>query len=421
MTTTAAAVSDVPAHAPAHVPAHVPPALVFDVDIYGIEGANKDYHLALKALHDRGLPDVFWTRLQGGHWVVTRHKDMMGIMADTVNFTSEKLVVPKSRNLDKDKGGLPLYPINADLPDHSAYRALISAAFSPRQVQELSVRARAVAVRLIETLKPRGACDFVTDFAQHLPIEIFMSIVDVPAADREKLLAWADGMVRPAAPEDTHHTITLMFGYVRDLVTARRATPGDDLISHLIRGKVFGRPLTDDELTGMCSLILIGGMDTVASAMGFAAWFLARHPEHRQQLIDDPALIPNAIDEILRRFSIVNLGRMVKRDVEIAGVGFKAGDMVIMPTTLGSLDERHFPDPLTVDFKRANSTDYATFGKGPHRCPGANLGRAEMRIFFEEWLTRIPDFTIRDGASVGMSSGVNGTIFGLPLEWDPSR
>ena len=94
------------------------------------------------------------------------------------------------------------------------------------------------------------------------------------------------------------------------------------------------------------------------------------------------------------------------------------GDMVIAPTVLAGLDERVFPDPLTVDFERRNATEYATFGKGPHRCPGANLGRSELRIFIETWLARIPDFRLADGAKVGMSSGVNGTIYRLPLAWD---
>lgn len=409
------------AHVPAHIPDHVPAGLVFNVDVYGVEGADKDYHLALKTLHDRGLPDVFWTTRHDGHWVVTRYDDMMNILGDTRNFTSEKLVVPKSRNPSKDKGGLPLYPINADMPEHSAYRAIISPTFSPRGVQELSARAREVAVRLVETLKPKGRCDFITEFAQHLPIEIFMSIVDVPAEDRTDLLAWADGMVRPSSPQDVHQTLTNIFGYVRTLVAKRREAPGGDLISTMIAGKVFGRPMDDNELMGMAALVLIGGMDTVASAMGFAAWFLARHPEHRRQLIDNPALIPNAVDELLRRFAIVNQGRMVKADVEIAGVLMKAGDMVVMPTPLGSMDERKFPDPMKVDFTRPNSAEYATFGKGPHRCPGANLGRAELRVFIEEWLARIPDFHIEDNAVVGMSSGVNGTLYSLPLAWDPAQ
>ncbi|BAI74843.1 cytochrome P450 (plasmid) [Azospirillum sp. B510] len=408
------------AHA-ADYPDHVPADRVFDVEVYAIPGADRDFHLALKAMHDHGLPDVFWTPRQGGHWVVTRYEDMMGVLADPVNFSNGAIVVPKSRNPTRENGSLPLYPLTADLPEHTAYRALLSPTFSPRGVQQLSELARAVAIRLVEELKPRGSCEFITDFAQHLPIEIFMSIVDVPAEDREWLLALTDRMVRPAEPEDMHKTMGTLFGYVRDLVAKRKAKPGNDLISSIIAGKVFGRPMDDDELTGMCALILIGGMDTVVSAMGFAAWFLARHPDHRRQLLENPELIPNAVDEMLRRHSIVNIGRLVKNDVTVGGVAMKAGDMLVMPSPLGSMDERKFPDPLTVDFTRSNSGEYSTFGKGPHRCPGANLGRAELRIFVEEWLRRIPDFHVRDEAAVGMSCGINGTIYSLPLEWTPQE
>lgn len=396
----------------AEAPAHVPKNLIFDIDIYNTEGSEADFHLSLKKFHEDEKPDVFWATGQGGHWVVIRHALMMAVLEDTKHFSSRHLVVPRQRH-----DGIPLYPIHADLPEHTDYRALLAPTFAPKGVRDLSEKAREVAIRLIEGMKSRGHCEFVTEFAQHLPIEIFMSIVNVPAEDREPLLEWADGMVRAPSPEAVHETFGKIFQYAQRLVAERRAKPGDDLISKMLAGNVFGRPMTEAEVVGMCALVLIGGMDTVASAMGFAAWFLARNPEHRRQLIDDPTLIPNAVDELLRRHSVVNLGRYVKADVEVGGVMFKEGDMVVMPTPLGGMDERVFPDPLTVDFKRPNTTEYATFGKGPHRCPGANLGRAELRVFIEEWLKRIPDFQVDPNAKVEMRAGVNGTLLTLPLIW----
>jgi len=396
----------------ATVPAHVPPDRVFDIDIYGMPGADADFHLALQSIRDRGLPDVFWTPRHGGHWVVTRHADVLRIFADFENFSSRSLVVP----FDPSRPHF-LPPINIDMPDHSAYRSVIASTFSPRSVNELTAKARAIAVELIETLKPRGRCEFVTEFAQHLPIGVFMGIVDVPAEDREKLLAWADGMVRPEKREDVHHTLALIFDYVRGLMAQRREKPGTDLLTRILQGKVFGRPMTDDEIVGMCALVLIGGMDTVVSAMAFSAYFLARNPEYRRQLVEQKELIPTAMDELLRRFPVVNAGRLVASPVTIDGVTMQPGEMVLMPTTLANLDPRRFADPLSIDFKRADATDYATFGKGPHRCPGANLGRSELRVFLEEWLTRIPDFAIDPDGKVGMSSGVNGTVYRLPLVW----
>jgi cytochrome P450 len=246
-----------------------------------------------------------------------------------------------------------------------------------------------------------------------------MSIVDVPAADREQLLAWADGMVRPDKPEDVLVTIKHIFEYAARKIAERRAQPGEDLITKLTRSQVKGRPMTDDEITGMVSLILIGGMDTVVSAMSFAANFFARSPKHRHQLIERPELIPKAVDELLRRFPIVNLGRYVAKDITIKNATMKAGDMILLPTTLHGLDERKFDNPLEVNFERPTPI-YSTFGNGPHRCPGSNLGRTELKVFIQEWLPRIPDFQIAPGRKPSMSSGVNGTIHSLPLQWIPS-
>lgn len=396
----------------APLPAHVPASLVFDFDLYNPPGADQDFQLSIKRLHDQGCPDIFWTRRNGGHWVVARGEDIHKVIADFEHFSNSNLTVPRST-----APAIPLYPIFADPPQHAAYRALINPSFSPKAVAALESSARALAIRLIDDLKSRGQCDFVPDFAQHLPIEIFMSIVDVPPGDRNQLLEWSDGMVRPKRLEDVHVTIQKIFAYASQKIAERRATPGNDLITKLTQAQVFGRPLTDSEVMGMVSLILIGGTDTVVSAMSFAAHFLACNPDHRRQLIDDPALIPKAVDELLRRFPIVNQSRSINADYNYQGIQMKAGDMLVLPTTLHGLDERCFPDPLKVDFNRPTPI-HSTFGNGPHRCPGSNLGRTEIKVFLQEWLQRIPDFRIAANGKVGMRSGVNGTIYALPLEWD---
>jgi cytochrome P450 len=396
------------------VPPHVPPDRVFDFDVYNPPGAEGDFHLALKRLHDDGYPDIFWSPRNGGHWVAIRGKDIHKIFADFEHFSSTALTVPKS-----SAPPVPLYPIFADPPQHNLYRALINPSFSPKAVAALETKARALAVRLIEDLKPRGRCDFVADFAQHLPIEVFMSIVDVPGTDRKQLLEWADGMVRPKNPGDIHVTIGKIFAYAGQKIAERRVNPGEDLITKLTRAEVNGRPLTDEEIVGMVSLILIGGMDTVVTALSFSALFLARNPGHRRQLIEQPKLIPKAVDELLRRFPIVNQGRCIREDMVYEGVTMKAGDMIIMPTTLHGLDERAFPDPLSVDFNRP-APMHSTFGNGPHRCPGSNLGRTEIKLFIEEWLRLIPDFEVQPGGKIEMRSGVNGTLYGLPLQWSPT-
>lgn len=398
---------------PSPIPAHVPPQLVFDFDVYNAAAPNEDFHFAIKRLHSDDVPEVFWTPRQGGHWVLTRGEDIYRTFANNEYFSSEKgLTVPKST-----APAIPLYPIYLDPPTHTKYRALLNPWFSPKSVAALEERARVVAKRLVKEIKPRGKCDFVTDFAQHLPIQVFMSIVNVPSADREKLLQWADGMVRPEKREDVHETIKHIFAYASEKIAERRKNPGDDLITKLTQAEIDGKPMTHEEVMGMVALVLVGGMDTVVSAMSFAANFLAASPGHRKQLLDRPDLMSKAVDELLRRFPVVNQGRTCIKDIEIKGATIKAGDMVIMPTTLHGLDERQFENPLEVNFDRPTPI-HSTFGNGPHRCPGSNLARTELKLFLQEWLPEIPNFRHDPNGQVGMSSGVNATIYSLPLVWD---
>ena len=396
----------------APVPAHVPANLVYDFDLYNAAGLDEDFHLAINKLHDPHVPEIFWTPRNGGHWVLTRGEDIHKVFADYEHFSNHALTVPR-----QSAPPVPMYPIFLDPPDHTTFRSLLNPWFSPKAVAALEGKARALAIQLVEELKPRGQCDFVADFAQQLPIQVFMSIVNVPASDREQLLAWADGMVRPEKPEDVHTTIQEIFAYASQKIAERRANPGDDLISALTKAQVNGRPMSHEEIMGMVSLVLIGGMDTVVSIMSFAANFLASSPRHRRQLLEHPELMPKAVDEMLRRFPVVNQGRLVAKEIELKGAPMKPGDMVIMPTTLHGLDERKFDRPLEVDFDRPTPI-HSTFGNGPHRCPGSNLGRTELKIFLQEWLPRIPEFRHDPNGKVGMRSGVNATVYRLPLVWD---
>ena len=394
----------------APVPAHVPSHLVHDFDIYNPPNAADDYHMSLKVLHGDAMPDIFWTPRNGGHWIATRGDDIYHILKDYDHFSSKQLTVPLVEHA-------PMAPIFYDPPQHTAYRAIIAPAFTPQAVGDLEAQARSTAISLIEGFKARGECEFVTEFAQHLPIGIFMKLAALPESDREMLLGLADRMVRPGSAEDKLSAYGAIFEYVGVQIADRRANPGTDLISHIVQSKVDGRELTDTELRGLCALVLIGGMDTVASAMGFIANFLAQNPGHRQQLIDNPALAPKAVDELLRRFPVVNQGRRVVADLEYKGVQLKAGEMILLPTTLHGLDERKFERPLDVDFTRPTPI-HSTFGNGPHRCPGSFLARVELKVFLQEWLTRIPDFRVKPGERAGVHNGVNGTLYRLPLVWD---
>lgn len=389
------------------VPAHVPAHLVVDFDVYNPPNAQDDYHLAFYALYEQGVPEIFWTPQRGGHWVATRGEDIYHIFKDYEHFSSEWTTVPH-----EEHSLLP--PLNFNPPDHAKYRNLIAPAFTPQAVGSLEEQARELTLTLLDGFYARGECEFVSEFAQHLPIGIFMSMVNLPLEDRPYLLGLANKMVRPFSHDVKVDTIAKIFKYVGAKIEERRADPGDDLISRIIRD---GKDLTNEEICGLCSLVLLGGLDTVASALGFVAHFLARNPGHRQQLIDHPELATRAADEFLRRFPVVNQGRVVAADFVYKGVTMKKGDMIMMPTALHGLDDRCFERPLEVDFERP-SRIFSTFGNGVHRCPGSFLARVEMKVFMIEWLKRIPDFRIKQGETVGVSGGVNGCLHFLPLEWD---
>ena len=304
-----------------------------------------------------------------------------------------------------------------DPPEQAKYRSLFAPALSPKAVAPLGEGARALAIELIEGFYARGECEFVGEFAQHLPIGIFMRLVDVPASDRDQLLHWADQLVRPSSDEEHAQAFKNLFAYAGQKVAERAANPGNDLISQLTKAQIDGKTISVEQLTPMIFLLLVGGLDTVASAMGFAARFLAGSPAHRRELVEHPERIPNAVEELLRRFPVVNAGRVVVRDMDYKGVAMREGDQIILPTSLHGLDDRKFDDPLRVDFSRPTPI-HSTFGNGAHRCPGSLLARTELKIFLEEWLKRIPEFRLKPGTTPGVRAGINATIYSLPLVWE---
>lgn len=392
-------------------PSHVPPHLVRDFDFMSIPADGEDIYLSWNQL--RHEPDFFWTPHYGGHWVATRHEDMEHIFKNFEQFSSEVQSLPRNVR------GKPVPPIELDPPRHTAFRRLLAPFFTPKAIGELGEMARAISIGLIDEFYPKGECEFINDFALHMPIGIFMSLVDLPASDRMPLLTIAEKAVR-GTQEEQVQAFQQAFAYLAPLVAERRRNPGTDAISAIANGTVDGEPISDEDVLGMCSVVLFGGLDTVASMLGLFAKFLAEQPGYRQQLIDNPALIPQAAEELLRRHHLVNIARMVTRDMEYKGITFKQGEVVLLPTPLAGLDDRIYPDPLKVDFTRRDRPNLV-FGRGAHQCIGSYLARTEFKVFLEEWLQRIPDFRIKPGAKIASCGGRVHSIHQLPLEWDVQR
>ena len=392
-------------------PENVPPDRVVDFDMYNPPGAEKDFHGAWLKLHAPGVPNLVWTHRNGGHWIATRAEQIRTIYADFERFSSRIIVVPKAVGEFHH-----MIPTTVDPPLHQRYRALLNASLAPRTVGKMEQQVRELAISLIKDVLSDGRCNFTTAYAERFPLHIFMNLVELPIADIPKVKAWVDQMIRPDGSMPFDVAKQKIFDYLEPYIEARQGRAGTDLLSRMINRPVEGRPLTREETLNLTAQVLIAGLDTVVNFLGFAFLFLARSPAHRQQLVADPALIPAAVEELLRRFPIVTIAREVRNDIEFEGVLLKKGDMVLIPGPLAGTDERFNERPLEVDFHRA-AGQHVTVGNGRHLCPGMHLARLEMRVTIEEWLARIPDFEVAAGAEVRFKGGIVGVVQALPLVW----
>jgi cytochrome P450 len=391
-------------------PAHVPPELVYDVDIFNLEGAKDDVHEAWKRLQ-REAPRIFWTPRNGGYWMITRAKDIESVQKDYEHFSMKRMLIP---NIPRP---FPAPPLDFEPPEHGPWRLLISPAFSPKVIADVEETVRKVAIELIEGFVPRGECEFVSEFTKVLPIVVFLTMMNLPAEDRFELMPHADAIVRSPHPTQIHNARLALKAYIQKAVDARKVNPTDDLISKIMGGKINGQVIGEEYVVGMCTLVLSGGLDTVKNLLGFIAKFLATHPDHVQQLRENPDLLPHAVEELIRRHGVSNTARLIVKDYEFLGVQLKSGEQLQGVTALHGLDDETVPDPMTVDFNRPAPIPHAAFGNGPHRCPGSILARREVKLWLEEWLPRIPQFSIKPGTVPQNDAGMVNNVSELWLAW----
>jgi cytochrome P450 len=394
-------------------PSNVPADRVVDFDLYAAIPDGDDFHHHWQALQDRSSLPLVWTPHSGGHWIALTGALVDEVLADSDHFSSHTVLVPK----DTAGEAYRLLPLSLDPPEHRPFRNLLNENLSPKALLGTEETIRAVAAELIEAVYLRGQCDFVREFAEKLPIRIFLQIVDLPLDDLPKLKYLADQFTRPEGSLTYPEVAQLFRDYIGPVIKARRNGGGADMLSRMINGQVNGRSLTDEEAANICIQVLVGGLDTVVNFMGFVMLHLAGDPALRRALHDGPSRVDDAVWEFLRRFPLVASAREVKQDYAFAGVELKAGDMVVAPTILSSLDAAINKDPFEVQLRRPDRR-LATFGKGSHTCPGAHLARMEMRIVLKEWLARIPEFRLAPSSRVRYGGGIVGTVHPYVLEWD---
>ncbi|MCK9542803.1 MAG: cytochrome P450 [Novosphingobium sp.] len=395
----------------AEKPAHVPAGLVRDVDMYDLIRGKED---AQEAWHrvQQTCPDIFWTPRHGGYWMATRGPLIQEIQEDYAHFSHRNFVIPKQKFDHPSMLAL-------DPPEHTPLRKVIMPALTKTALAQLEEHARVAARDALDRIAPRGECEFINEFATVLPIVVFLDMMGLPQEDREMLLPYVEKETRSPSEADRLEAQTFMAGYIVQHIEERKRNPRPDLITHVITADVGDRKITDDEATSYLLLLLFGGLDTVASMIGFVARHLAMHPEHRRRLVEEPAIMQNAIEELIRRYGLSNTAREVVSDYDFHGVSLKAGDMIQIPNLFYGLDDRIHNDPLTVDFDRPVPIRHAAFGNGPHICPGGILARREIKVFLQEWLARIPDFAIRPGTTPKIVTGMVNAIQEMHLVWEP--
>lgn len=392
----------------AHVPSHVPPELVVDFN-YFQPGEGVDIYANFAKLQQG--PDICYSPHLGGHWVLTRFEDIEAVFNNPADFSSRHQTVPVNPIV------IPLLEFDGAI--HKDFRFLLLPFFTPKSIQRLEQVARDLSVTLIDSFYERGECDFVAEFSLKMPIMILMSLLGLPEEDTPYLIRISEDIVRSGDPQIQEAAFGRVMEYMATrVIPDRRANPGDDIFSAVLQGEVEGgRPVTDEEVMGLGSLMIAAGLDTVVSMMGYVALFLAENPDHRQQLVDDPGLITDALEEMMRRFHIANVARVAVNDVELKGVTIKAGDNVLLATTFAGIDDHRYSNPLEVDFKRGDKRSLV-FGRGPHQCIGSFLARTELRVFLQEWLARIPHFRLKEGETPVVVSGKANSVRYLPLTWD---
>ena len=391
------------------IPAHVPRERVVDFDRFTSVALQRCPHRAVSELFGQS-PDIFYTTGDRGHWVVASATVARDMLRQPEKFSSDP--VHNVANARKP----PTLPNQCDPPLHTGLRRIINPFFSPLGVQKMEQTVRRLAGELIDGVASSGECEFVQQIGQRYPVELFLRMASAPIDHRELLIARVDRFTRAATITQRLAGLEDLGNYLKGLIADREQHPGDDLVSLTVHGRVDGRGLTDDEKLGMVTLLFLGGLDTVTAMLSFIMAYLGQNPAQYRRLVDEPALIGNAIEELMRVHGVAGTERGVTSDMVYNGVEFKAGDRLVFFPHIYGLDPALVDDPMRVDFDRPVSS-HLVFGAGPHRCVGSHLARLEIRVFLEEWARRIPGFSVDADGDLPTRGGLVWSPVAVPLVW----
>jgi cytochrome P450 len=334
-------------------------------------------------------------------WALSRFEDVEAAHRDPRTFSSAHGTVLEIMSPEPLGTGLMIF---LDPPEHTRLRALVSRAFTPRRIGSLEDRIRRLCTTLLDAQRGRSSFDYVKDFGARLPAMVIASLLGVPPSDRDEVRGMIDQVFHIEEGSGMINDVSLsaqiwLREYLTNQLRERQVSPRDDMMTDLVRAEIVDdegttRHLGIEEAADFANLLISAGTETVARLLGWAAVVLAAHPDQRRQLVEDPSLVPNGVEELLRFEAPSPVqGRWTKSPVELHGGVVPAGSKVLLITGSAGRDERKYPEPDRFDVRRPFD-HHVSFGYGIHFCLGAALARMEGRIALEETLARYPEWEV---------------------------
>ena len=389
-----------------------------DLDTF-VRGVPHDQFDVLRA----EAPVYFHPESEGaGFWCITRADDLAQVSHDWQHHSSEwgiTLHEMPEEQLEQQR----MMMLMMDPPKHTKQRLLVNKGFTPRMIGRLHDQVREIAREIVDNVATRGECDFVVDVAAELPLRVIAEMMGVPQEERHKVFEWSNRLIGSedpeyaVSPEDAMEAAVEMFAYANELAAEKRANPGDDIISVLLNAEVEGERLTDIEFDLFFQLLAVAGNETTRNLISHGMLALLEHPDERAKLLADPALLPSAVDEMLRFASpVMYMRRTARADTKVRGQEIKAGDKVALWYIAANHDPEVFTDPHRFDVTRDPTEHEAFGGGGPHFCLGTHLAKLEITVMFEELLAAIPDMELAGDVQRLRSNFING-IKHMPVKF----
>jgi cytochrome P450 len=395
------------------IPDHVPRELVWDRSFDAFTAEGDDPFRAVTRLHEG--PPLIWTpdaSYGRPGWIATRYDLISEVFLDHERFSGER----KGMIADLVGENVRLNPIEIDPPAHHGYRRNLNPVFTPKAMAGLETAVRETCAQLIAGFREPGGCEFVGEFAVPFPTYVFLDLMGMPRERAGDFLAWEDALMRAPDPMDRVRAAQDIYEYLKGHKGRQQRAPSNALNKAIVTGAFEGRPLEHLEMMGMYYVLWVGGLDTVYSTLGWILRHLATDPVLQQRLREDRALIPAAVEEFSRAFSVVVTHREVAKDCTFQGVPLRKGEEINLPLALANRDPVEFADPHLVDIDRRPR--HINFGFGVHACLGIHLAKRELRIVVEEFLARFRNIRIREGEGYRYHTGQTFGLEYLPLVWD---